>query len=134
MCNLPSDVLHRFISKTMPNFQWLTYDRKQVLLLDFSEHPAKRIEQLAREVQQIITAQPPGSVLVLADFTGASITGDALRAIAKAAAADRRYVSRAAWVGANLSEERFRAFQDAAGREIHRFPSREEALRFLTSD
>ena len=118
----------------MPNFQWLTYEGKRVLLLDFSERSAKRVEELAREVQQIITAQPPGSVLVLADFTGASITGDALRAIAKAAAANRRYVARTAWVSVNLSEARFMAFKDVAGREIHRFASREDGLRFLTSD
>ena len=118
----------------MARFQWLTHEGKQVLLLDFSQHSAKRVEELAREVQQIITAQPPGSVRVLADFTGASITGDALRAIAKAAAADRRYVLRTAWVGANLPETQFRAFQDASGREIHRFATRQEALQFLTSD
>ncbi len=89
---------------------------------------------MAREVQQVITAQPPGSVRVLADFTGASITGDALRAIAKAAAANRRYVWRTAWVGVSLPEAQFRALQDVAGREIHRFATREEALRFLTED
>jgi hypothetical protein len=85
-------------------------------------------------VQQIITSQPPGSVRVLADFRGTTITGDALRAIAKAAAANRRYVWRTAWVGASLPDPQFRALQDVAGREIHRFTTREEALQFLTTD
>ena len=118
----------------MARFQWLLHEGKRVLLLDFSEHSAKRVTELAREVQQVITAQPPGSVRVLADFTGASITGDALRAIAKAAAANRRYVWRTAWVGIKIPETQFRALQEVAGREIHRFVTREEALQFLTSD
>lgn len=118
----------------MASFQWLSHEGKQVLLLDFNQHSANRVAELAREVQQIITAQPPGSVRVLADFTGASITGETLRAIAKAAAANRRYVLRTAWVGAYLPEEQFRAFQDVSGREIQRFATREEALQFLTSD
>lgn len=118
----------------MAHFQWLTHEGKQVLLLDFTGHSAQRVAELAREVQQIITAQPPGSVRVLADFTGTSITADALRAIAKAAAADRRYVLRAAWVGASIPEAQFRSFQDAAGREVHRFGTRDQALEFLTED
>jgi len=54
----------------MAQLQWLTHNDRRVLLLDFSEHSEKRIEEIVREVQQVITAPSPGSVLVLADFTG----------------------------------------------------------------
>jgi NAD(P)-dependent dehydrogenase (short-subunit alcohol dehydrogenase family) len=118
----------------MARFQWLTHEGKQVLLLDFTQNPAKRIEQLAREVQQIITAQPPGSVLVLADFTDATFSTDALKQIARAAAANRRHVARTAWVGVNLPEAQFKALQNLSGRDIRRFATREEALEFLTNE
>lgn len=118
----------------MANFQWLTHEDKRVLLLAFTELPAKRIEELAREVQQIITAQPPGSVLVLADFTGATFSTEALKQIARAAAANRRYVARTAWVGANLRDAQFKAVQEFSGREIRRFATRREALQFLVED
>lgn len=118
----------------MAHFQWLTHEGKQVLLLDFTKHPAKRIEELAREVQQIISAQPPGSVRVLADFTGATFSTDALKQIARAATANRRYVARTAWVGVSLPEAQFKTLQDLSGREIHRFATRGEAVEFLTED
>jgi|SRR5579862_6051400 len=119
----------------MASIQWLTHKGRQVLLLDFSQRSAKRVEELAREVQQIITAQRPDSVLVLADFTGARFSAEALRQIAKAATANRRYVARTAWVGTeNLPEAQFKTLQDVSGREIRRFQTREEGLEFLTED
>ena len=117
----------------MAHFQWLTHEGKQVLLLDFTQHPAKRIEELTREVQQIITAQPPGSVLVLADFTGATFNTDALRQMVKAASANRRHVARTAWIGMNLPEAEFKAL-DLSGRSIRRFATREERLEFLVEE
>jgi hypothetical protein len=119
----------------MARLQWLTHKGKQVLLLDFSQYSAKRVEELAREVQQIITAQRPQSVLVLADFSGAAFSPEALRTITKAAAVNRRYVLRTAWVGTEkLSEAQFRAIQEFSGRDIRRFQTREEALNFLVGD
>ena len=118
----------------MAHFQWLTREGKQVLLLDFTQHPAKRIEEMAREVQQIITAQPPGSVLVLADFTGATFNTNALSQVAKAALANRRHVARTAWVGVNLPEAQFKALQNLSGRSIRCFATREEGLEFLVED
>ena len=118
----------------MAQLQWLTHNDRRVLLLDFSQHSEKRIEEIVREVQQVITAQSPGSVLVLADFTGVTFSTETLKQIAQAAAADRRYVARTAWVGAeSLTAIRFNWLQDASGREIHRFTTREEALAFLTA-
>ena len=83
----------------MANLQWLTHKGKKVLLLDFRRHSGTMVEQLAREVQQVITAQPRGSVRVLADFTGARFTEEAGKQIAKVAVADRPYVARTAWWG-----------------------------------
>lgn len=119
----------------MANLQWLTHKGKKVLLLDFRRHSGTMVEQLAREVQQVITAQPRGSVLVLADFTGARFTEEAGKQIAKVAVADRPYVARTAWVGAeSMPEVWFNRIRDYSQRDIHRFATREEALEFLVGD
>jgi len=89
----------------MASLRWLTHKGKKVLLLDFSHHSGERVEQLAREVQQVITAQPLASVLVLADFTGAKFSEEAGKQMAKVAVADRPYVIRTAWVGAESMPE-----------------------------
>lgn len=119
----------------MAQLQWLNHQGKKVLLLDFSQHTGVRVEQLAREVQQVITAQRPESVLVLADFTGVTFTQQMVKEIAKAASADRRYVVRTAWVGAeSLPPAWLNWIRDASGRDIRRFATREKALEFLTED
>jgi hypothetical protein len=119
----------------MAGLRWLTHTGKKVLLLDFSHHSGERVEQLAREVQQVVTAQPLASVLVLADFTGAKFSEEAGKQMAKVAAADRPYVIRTAWVGAeSMPEVWFRRIRDYSQRDIRRFATREEALEFLVSD
>jgi hypothetical protein len=88
-----------------------------------------------REVQQVVAAQPLASVLVLADFTGARFSEEAGKQIAKVAAADRPYVRRTAWVGAeSMPEAWFSRIRDYSQRDIRRFATREEALEFLVSD
>lgn len=118
----------------MARLQWLTHKGKHVLLLDFRRHSGTRVEELAREVQQVVTAQPRGSVLVLAEFTGARFTEEAGKQIALVAAANRPYVARTAWVGAEgMPEEWFNWIRDFSKRDIRRFATREEALEFLVS-
>lgn len=116
----------------MAGIQWLTFKGRRLLLLDFTWGSDKRVEQLAREVQQVITAQPRASVRVLADFTGVSFTEDACKQIAKAAAADRAHVLGTAWVGAELPDAWFNMIRDYSQRDIRRFSTREEALEFLS--
>ena len=53
--------------------RFVTHDGKQILIVDLSNCAAREVEQIARTVPNYVTAQPRGSVLVLADFTGASI-------------------------------------------------------------
>lgn len=119
----------------MASIRWLMYKGKRVLLLDFSQRSVKRMEELTREKQQVITGQDPASVLVLADFTGTKFDEDAVELMGKVAAVDRPYIRRAAWVGTeSLPEEWFQSIQNLSQREIHRFATREEALDFLAQE
>ena len=119
----------------MANIQWLSHKGKKVLLLEFVHQTGARAEELAREVQQVITAQSPGSLLVLADFSGMSFREETVRQIAKVAAVNRDFVRLTAWVGTEgLPEEWFQSIQETSRRVIHRFATREEALEFLSGN
>jgi len=119
----------------MSRIRWLTYRDQQVLLLDFSYCPAPRVEELAREVQLVITAQERSSVLVLADFTGAEFSREAVTRIKEVTTINRPYVKRAAWVGTEtLPEVWFNAIKTFSQREFRRCATREEALGFLTGE
>jgi hypothetical protein len=61
--------------------RFITHEGKQILLVDFTNCPAREVEQVARHVPNYVTVQPRGSVLVLADFTGAPIDREAIRAM-----------------------------------------------------
>lgn len=96
---LPSRLACEIFGTKMADLRWVTRKGKKVLLLDFTQRAGVAVEQLARELQQITTAQPRASVLVLADFTGVNFSDNASKQIASAAAAvDRPHVLRTAWV------------------------------------
>ena len=80
--------------------RFVTHEGKQILLVDFTNCPAREVEQTARNVPNYVTVQPRGSVLVLADFTGASIDREAIRAMKESAVFDKPYIKKSAWVGA----------------------------------
>ena len=48
----------------------------KILLVDFSNCPAKEVERIARAVPDYVTVQPRNSVLVLTDFSGAVFKPD----------------------------------------------------------
>ena len=119
----------------MASVQWCNYRGKRILLLDFSFRSPQRGEELAREAQQVVTAQDRASVRVLADFTGMKFNKETVQQIAKTLAIDRPYVRRCAWMGTeNLTQEWFDTIQKISSRNIHCFPDRTTALQFLTEE
>ncbi len=90
---------------------------------------------LSTAVREVVKRQPKGSVLVLADFTGARFNKDAVTRIQEVATVDAPYVQRAAWVGAeSLPETYFKAIKTFSTREFVLFKSREEALEWLVKE
>ncbi len=114
--------------------RFITHHSKQVLLVDLSKCSAKEVEGIARAVPDVVTAQPRSSVLILTDFTGASVDEEALRAIKESAVFDKPYIKRSAWVGAeHLTHEYYDDIKSYSGRELPTFKDRQEALTWLTS-
>lgn len=114
---------------------FITHQSKQVLTVDLSNGSAKRIEEILRGLPQIVTMHPLGSVLILADFTGASFDADAIRAMKETAVFDKPFVKKTAWVGAeNFPQEFYESLTSFSRRQFPTFKTREEALAWLVKD
>jgi len=115
--------------------RFITHNGKQVLLTDFSSCSAREVERIARAVPEHVTVRPRGSVLILADFTKASLDEEALRAMKESAVFDKPFIKKSAWVGAEHIPSLFvRNLKEFSKREFPTFESREEALAWLVED
>jgi hypothetical protein len=90
---------------------------------------------LMDDVQETIAKQERGSVLVLADFTGAQIDKAIATRIKEVLVFDRPFVKKSAWVGAeHLPKVFFEGFKTFSQRKFPTFATREEALEWLVKD
>lgn len=115
--------------------RFISHQKKQILLVDFSKCSAVEVEKIARAIPETVTVQPPASVPLLADFTRASFNDESLRALKESAVFNKRYIRKSAWVGAETFPEAFKQqLRTFSGREFPTFKSREEALTWLVKD
>jgi hypothetical protein len=115
--------------------RFVTHKGKQILLTDFSNCSAVEVEKIARAIPDHVTVQPRGSVLLLADFTAASLDAEAMRALKESAVFDKPYIKKSAWIGAeNLPKDFEQNLKDFSRRQFPSFKSREEALTWLIED
>jgi hypothetical protein len=117
------------------HIRFITYQGKQILLIDLSNCSAPEVEKIFRAVPESVTTRPRGSVLILSDFTKASIDQEAIRIMKETAAFDKPFVKKSAWTGAEtflqgLAEN----LGNFARREFRVFKTREEALAWLAKD
>ncbi len=90
---------------------------------------------LLEQVRADIARHAPGSVLVLADFTGAQIDKKVATRIKEVLVLDRPYVKRSAWVGTeSLPRVFYEHFKSFSQRELPLFKTREEAMEWLVSE
>jgi hypothetical protein len=113
--------------------QFVTHNDKQILFVDLTGCSGPQVEEIVRLVPDYVTNKPVGSVLALADFTGAAFDHDAVRAMQQAAVFNKPYIKKSAWVGAeNLSHSFREEIRRFSGRDFPMFKNREEALKWLT--
>jgi hypothetical protein len=117
------------------HIRFITHEARQILLLDLSHCSATEVEKIFRAVPEVVTTRPRGSVLILSDFTGASIDQEATRVMKESAVFDKPYVRKSAWTGTEslpvLFSEELGSF---SGREFPVFENRGEALTWLAKD
>lgn len=115
--------------------RFIEHRGKQVLSLDFSRCPSTTVEQILREVPGVIATQPLRSVRIIADFTGAAFSAEAMQAMKEAAVFDKPYVKKTAWVGAEDIPSEFKnTLSSYSLRDFPSFKSRDEALAWLVQD
>jgi hypothetical protein len=123
------------VCAVLERIQFINHQKKQILLVDFSNCPASEVEKIARAVPDYVTTQPRASVLVLSDFTRASFDEEAIRTIKESAVFDKPYVKKSALVcDFDLSEILGQGLEDYARREFPTFKSRNEALAWLVGE
>jgi hypothetical protein len=115
--------------------RFISHEGTPILLVDLSNCSAAEVEKTVRAVPAYVTAQPRNSVLLLADFTGASFDRRALQAMKESAVFDKPYIKKTAWVGAENFPKVFREhIQSFSRREFPTFKSHQEALAWLVKD
>ena len=106
-----------------------------IYLVDFSYCTAKELMLLLDQVRADIARHAPGSVLTLADITGAQIDKKVATRIKEVLVLDRPYVKRSAWVGTeSLPHVFYEHFKNFSQRDLPTFTTREEAMEWLVRD
>ncbi len=115
--------------------RFVTYKNTKVLLVDLSNCTADEVSQLCHLVPSYVTAEPRGSLLLLADFSGAKFDKAAVASLKEGTVYDRPHLKRSAWVGtetlAKVFYENIKAFSQ---RDLPTFETRDEALDWLVRD
>jgi hypothetical protein len=118
----------------MDRIRFVTQGDQRILLLDFTNCTAQEVSAIADQAPAIVAQEPSGSVLVVADFSGAEFSRNAVEHIKFATVFDRAYIKRAAWVlTGNLPKALYDAVRHFSAREFPVFATREEALNYLVS-
>jgi len=117
------------------HIRFITHQGKQILLIDVSNCSTAQVEQIFRAVPELVTSRPRGSVLILSDFSGASIDQESIRIMKETAVFDKPYVKKSAWTGAeNLPQGLAESLGTFSRRDFHVFETREQALEWLAKD
>ena len=115
--------------------RFISHKGKKILLMDCTNCSPDELEKIARLVPQYVAANPKGSLLLLADFTGATFHKRIMDAVKEGIVLDRPYLKRSAWVGVGglpkVFYENLKAFSQ---RDLPTFNTREEALEWLVSE
>jgi hypothetical protein len=118
----------------MDRIRFLTHREQRILLVDFTDCAPEEVAAISDRVPDTVTHEPPGSVLLLVDFSRAHFTRESVEHVKIAAALDRPHLKRSAYVlTENLPKTLLESIRSFSAREIPSFATREEALDHLVS-
>ncbi len=116
------------------NIRFIEHKGKQILLVDISHCTPAEVAKVALLVPSYVTSEPRGSVLLLADFTGAEFDRIAIDRMKESAVFDRPYLRRSAWVGLErLPKVFYEHIKNFSQRDLPAFDTREAAMDWLVS-
>jgi hypothetical protein len=112
--------------------RFIDYQGKRILLIDVSHCSANELAKIAQIVPSYVQSEPLGSVLLLADFTGAEFDRIAIDRLKESAVFDRPHLKQSAWVGIEkLPKVFYEHIKSFSRRELPTFKTREEAMQWL---
>ena len=124
-----------FDDEVKERLHFVKHKGQAIFVIDFSHASEEDMRLLLDQVQVMITSHEPGSVLALADFTGAHIDKTVATKIKEVLVRDRPYVKRSAWVGTDdLPHIFYEHFKSFSQRELPTFKTREEAMEWLVQE
>jgi hypothetical protein len=122
-------------SSTQERLKFIKHKGHAIFVIDFSHCRGKEMLFLLEQIRAIVARHAPGSVLTLADFTGAEIDKKVATRAKEVLVLDRPYVKRSAWVGTeSLPHVFYENFKSFSQRDLPTFKSREEAMDWLVAD
>lgn len=115
--------------------RFIEHEGHKILLVDLSHCSAPEVKRISELVPKFVTPHPKGSLLVMADFTGAEFDRDTLTSMKEAAVFDRPHLKKSAWVGTeSLPKVFYEHIKVFSQRDLPTFKTREEALDWLVQE
>jgi hypothetical protein len=120
---------------TPERLRFVKHKGQAIFLIDFSHCKGKEMLLLLDQVRADVARHAPGSVLTLADFSGAHVDKAVATKIKEVLVLDRPYVKKSAWVGTDsLPHVFYENFKNFSQREFPTFETREEAMDWLVHE
>ena len=111
---------------------FISHHGKSVMAIDFSHLEPKELLLLLELVQHTVARHDRGSLLTLADLTGAHINREVATRMKEVLVRDRPFVRRSAWIGVeSLPRVYYENIKSFTQRDIQPFKTREEAMDWL---
>jgi hypothetical protein len=112
--------------------RFIAHRGKQILLVDLSHCSGETVEKVLRELPEVVTKRPRGSVLIFTDFSATTFDAESLSVMKESAVFDKPYVKKSAWIGAENFPDGFaERLREFSRREFGSFKTREDALEWL---
>jgi hypothetical protein len=114
---------------------FITHHGKTIMLIDFSHCQPKEILLMLDEIQHTVNRHERGSLLTLADLTGAHIDRTVATRMKEVLVMDRPFVRRSAWVGVDsVPKVYYENIKSFSQRDFPPFATREAAMDWLTKE
>ena len=115
--------------------RFVKHKGQAIFLIDFSHCKGKEMLLLLDQVRADVARHALGSVLTLADFSGAHVDKAVATKIKEVLVRDRPYVKKSAWVGTeSLPHVFYENFKNFSQRDFPTFETREEAMDWLVKE
>jgi hypothetical protein len=115
--------------------RFIDYGGKRILLVDCTDCTPQQVTAISTLLPSFVSTEPRGSLLLLADFTGAHVDRDTLEVMKKGTVFDRPYLKRSAWVVTNNIPKAFLdAMRSFSVRDLPTFETREQAMSYLVEE